>query len=107
MYLGIFISIFHVCICSKCGFHVPSIMKNILFCAHLSISVVCIPPLPSIFIFISFDVISIYKDDLRLYMFYNSISVLSGQWVSDNERLCAMEPYLKILAYRGSFTWDH
>ena len=30
-------------------------------------------------------------DDLLVYVFLNSISVKSGQWADDNERLCAME----------------
>ena len=32
-----------------------------------------------------------WTDDLRFYVLFNSISVISGQWVDDNERLCAME----------------
>ena len=31
-------------------------------------------------------------DDLRFYILFNSISVVSGQWAGDNERLCAVEP---------------
>ena len=31
-------------------------------------------------------------DDLRFYVLFNSISVISGRWADDNERLCAMEP---------------
>ena len=31
-------------------------------------------------------------DDLQFYIFYNSISVISGQWKVDNKRLCALEP---------------
>ena len=32
--------------------------------------------------------------DLPFYVLFNSISVKSGQWMDDNERLCAlMEPY--------------
>ena len=30
--------------------------------------------------------------DLRFYILFNSISVISGRWAGDNERLCAMEP---------------
>ena len=30
-------------------------------------------------------------DDLRFYVLFNSISVISGRWEVDNERLCAME----------------
>ena len=29
-------------------------------------------------------------DDLRFYILFNSISVISGRWADDNERLCAM-----------------
>ena len=32
-----------------------------------------------------------WMDDLRFYVLFNSISVISGQWDVDNERLCAME----------------
>ena len=31
-------------------------------------------------------------DDLRFYVLFNSISVILGRRVDDNERLCAMEP---------------
>ena len=42
-----------------------------------------------------------YQDDgwLQLAIFYflfNSISVISGQCVGDNEWLCAMEPHLRL-----------
>ena len=30
-------------------------------------------------------------DDLQFYVLFNSISVISGQCLDDNERLCAME----------------
>ena len=39
-------------------------------------------------------------DDLRLYILFNSISVISGQWEIDNERLCAMEPRLRLRRFR-------
>ena len=29
--------------------------------------------------------------DLRFYVLFNSVSVISGGWEVDNERLCAME----------------
>ena len=35
-------------------------------------------------------------DDLRFYVLFNSISVISGRWAGDNERLCAMEPRLRL-----------
>ena len=35
-------------------------------------------------------------DDLRFYVFFNSISAISGQWADDNERLCAMVPCLRL-----------
>ena len=35
-------------------------------------------------------------DDLRFYVLFNSISVISGQWADDNERLCAMKPRLQL-----------
>ena len=33
-------------------------------------------------------------NDLQFYVLFNSISVISGPWLHDNERLCAMEPRL-------------
>ena len=41
--------------------------------------------------------IYIWMDDFRFYVLYNSISVISGQWVGNNERLCAMEPRLRLI----------
>ena len=35
-------------------------------------------------------------DDLRFYILINSVSVISGRWVVDNERLCAMELRLRL-----------
>ena len=35
-------------------------------------------------------------DNLRFYVLFNSISVISGPWLGDNERLCAMEPRLQL-----------
>ena len=32
-----------------------------------------------------------WLDDLRFYVLFNSISVISGRFLDDNERLCAME----------------
>ena len=37
-----------------------------------------------------------WMDDLRFYVLFNSISVISGQWVGDNERLCAMELFTVV-----------
>ena len=34
-----------------------------------------------------------WMDDLRFYILFNSISVTSGGWVDNNERLCAMAPH--------------
>ena len=31
-------------------------------------------------------------DDLQFYVFFSSISVMSGQWKNENERLNAVEP---------------
>ena len=33
-------------------------------------------------------------EDLQFYVLFNSISVISGQRVGDNERLCTVEPLL-------------
>ena len=35
-------------------------------------------------------------DDLRFYVLFNSISVISGRCLNDNERLCAMELRLRM-----------
>ena len=39
-------------------------------------------------------------DDLRFYVLFNSISVISGRWANGNERLCAMEPRLRLRRVR-------
>ena len=35
-------------------------------------------------------------DDLRFWVPFKSVSVISGMWVGDNERLCAMEPRVRL-----------
>ena len=35
-------------------------------------------------------------DDLRFYVLFNSITVISGRCLDDNERLCAMELRLRM-----------
>ena len=35
-----------------------------------------------------------WMGDLRFYVFFNSISVITGRWADDNARLYAMEPRL-------------
>ena len=39
-------------------------------------------------------------DYLRFYVLFNSISVISGRWADDNERLCAMEFRLRLRRFR-------
>ena len=39
-------------------------------------------------------------DYLRFDVLFNSISVISGQWADDNERLCAMEFRLWLRRFR-------
>ena len=39
---------------------------------------------------------SVWMDDLRFYVLFNSISVISGRCLDDNERLCAMELRLRM-----------
>ena len=34
-------------------------------------------------------------DDLRFYVLFNRVSVISGRWDVDNERLCTMELRLR------------
>ena len=38
--------------------------------------------------------------DLRSYVLFNSISVISGRWADDGERLCAMETRLRLRRFR-------
>ena len=33
---------------------------------------------------------------LQFNVLFNSISVISGRWEGDNERLCALEPHLRL-----------
>ena len=42
-------------------------------------------------------------DGFQIYVFFNSISVVSGQWADDNERLCAVELHLQLK--RSPLTW--
>ena len=37
-----------------------------------------------------------WMDDLRFYVLFNSITVISGRCLDDNERLCAMELRLRM-----------
>ena len=39
-------------------------------------------------------------DDLRFYVLFNTVSVISGQWEVDNERLCAMQLRLRLRRFR-------
>ena len=39
-------------------------------------------------------------DGLRFYVLLKNISVISGQWAADNERLYAMEPRLRLRRFR-------
>ena len=39
-------------------------------------------------------------DDLKDYVPFNSIPVISGRWADDNERLCAMELRLRLRRFR-------
>ena len=44
-------------------------------------------------------------NDLLLYVLFISISVISGRWADDNEKLCAMEARLRLKRFpfeRGS-----
>ena len=43
-------------------------------------------------------------DDLRFYVLFSSISVLSGRWADDNERLYAEEPRFRLRRFRPE--WD-
>ena len=37
-----------------------------------------------------------WMDDLRSYVLFYCISVISGRWLGDNERLRSMEPRLRL-----------
>ena len=37
---------------------------------------------------------------LAIYALFNSISVISGRWEVDNERLCAMELRVRLRRFR-------
>ena len=39
----------------------------------------------------SFQSLHGWMDDIQFYVLFNSISVISGQWVGNNERLYAVE----------------
>ena len=41
-----------------------------------------------------------WMDDLPFYILFNSVSVISGRWADDNERLYAMEPGLGLRRFR-------
>ena len=41
-----------------------------------------------------------WMDDLRFYILCNSVSVISGRWEVDNERLYAMELRLRLRRLR-------
>ena len=41
-------------------------------------------------------------DDLQFYALFNSISVMSGRWKGNTERLCAMEPRLRLKRFLPS-----
>ena len=42
-----------------------------------------------------------WMDDLQFNVLFNSISVISGGWEDDNERLCAMEAELELETARS------
>ena len=46
------------------------------------------------------------EDDLRFYTLFNSVSVISGRWEVDNERLCNGAPFTveKIRSASGDRT---
>ena len=42
-----------------------------------------------------------WMEGLRFYVLFNSILFISGQWAYDNEKLCAMEPRLRLKRSRS------
>ena len=53
------------------------------------------------FVSVNFRAVALvgWLDDLQFYFLFNSISVITGQWTNDNERLCAM----KLCLWFGRF----
>ena len=49
-----------------------------------------------------------WMDDMQFYVLFNSITVISGQWKVDNERLCVIELHLRLrrFALSGDRTWS-
>ena len=41
-----------------------------------------------------------WMDALRFYVLFNSVSLISGRWKVDNERMCAMELRLRLRRFR-------
>ena len=41
-----------------------------------------------------------WMDDLRFYVLFNNISVISGRGADNNERVCAKEPRLRLRRFR-------
>ena len=41
-----------------------------------------------------------WMDDLRFYVHFKNISVISGRWADENEWLCAMERRLRLRRFR-------
>ena len=46
------------------------------------------------------DLMDGWMDNMRFYIIFNSISVISGRWANDNERQCAMEHRLRLRRFR-------
>ena len=40
-----------------------------------------------------------WMDDLQFYVLFSSVSVISGRWEVDNERLCPMELHLGLRSF--------
>ena len=47
-----------------------------------------------------------WMDELRFYILFNSISVISGLRGDDNGRLCAMEPGLRLRRFGLERAWN-
>ena len=48
-----------------------------------------------------------WMDDLRFYVLLNSTSVISGRCLDDNERLCAMELFLRLRRFHLKFLMEN
>ena len=47
-----------------------------------------------------------WMDDLQFYILFNTVTVISGRWDNDYERLCAMELRLRLGRFCHEPRWN-